>query len=81
MEPRFRLVQPRTEVRQVRSFNPDDFALEQVVIGTAPLDYKDPARFFERNVFTRAVTEHASVLVRRVCGHTANAAPMHTLIT
>ena len=36
-------VTPRPEVREGRSFNPDEFAiaLEQVVAGTAPLDYRD----------------------------------------
>ena len=41
----------REEVREGRSFNPDEFAiaLEQVVGGTAPVDYRDPKAFFARN--------------------------------
>ena len=37
MEPWYRLVTPRREVREGRSFNPDEFAiaLEQVVAGSA----------------------------------------------
>ena len=38
MEPWYKLVTPRKEVREGRSFNPDEFAiaLEQVVAGIAP---------------------------------------------
>lgn len=48
MEPWYKVVTPRKEVREGRSFNPDEFAiaLEQVVAGTAPEDYRDPAQFF-----------------------------------
>jgi len=42
MEPWYKVATPRKEVREGRSFNPDEFAiaLEQVVAGTAPKDYK-----------------------------------------
>ena len=38
LEPWYRVVTPRPEVREGRSFSPDEFAiaLEQVVAGTAP---------------------------------------------
>jgi hypothetical protein len=38
MEPWYRVVTPRKEVRKGRSFNPDEFtiALEQVVTGALP---------------------------------------------
>ena len=54
MEPWYKIVQPRPEVRGGRSFNPDEFAiaLEQVVAGTAPDDYKDAGKFFARTCFT-----------------------------
>ncbi len=83
MEPWYKVVTPRKEVREGRSFNPDEFAiaLEQVVAGTAPEDYKDPARFFERTLFTRALREHSGMIFRRLSGETANTAPVLTLIT
>ncbi len=61
MEPWYKVATPRKEVREGRSFNPDEFAiaLEQVVAGTAPEDYRDPAQFFARTCFTRALREHA----------------------
>jgi hypothetical protein len=56
MEPWWKLTTPRKEVREGRSFNPDEFAiaLEQVVAGTAPEDYQKPEQFFSRTCFTRA---------------------------
>ena len=46
MEPWYKVATPRKEVREGRTFNPDEFtiALEQVVAGTAPDDYKDLIR-------------------------------------
>src|SRR5438552_14196414 len=60
MDPWYRTITPRQEVREGRSFNPDEFAiaLEQVVAGTAPEDYRDPKKFFARTRFTRALTDH-----------------------
>lgn len=77
------MVTPREEVREGRSFSPDEFAiaLEQVVAGTAPPDYTDPAQFFSRTVFTRALREHAGMVLRRLAGETANTAPVLTLVS
>ncbi|MDR7548301.1 MAG: DUF499 domain-containing protein, partial [Armatimonadota bacterium] len=83
MEPWYRVVTPRKEVREGRSFNPDEFAihLEQVVSGRAPDDYRDPGKFFSRNVFTRALTEHTGMVLKRLAGRTEGTAPVLTLIT
>jgi hypothetical protein len=83
MEPWYRVATPRKEVREGRSFNPDEFAiaLEQVVAGTAPEDYRDPQQFFARTCFTRALREHAGMVLRRLSGRTENTAPVLTLIT
>jgi len=83
MEPWFKVATPRKEVRQGRSFNPDEFAihLEQVINKTAPEDYRDPKKFFNRTCFTRALREHAGMVLRRLSGETANTAPVMTLIT
>ena len=83
MEPWYRVVTLRKEVREGRSFNPDEFAiaLEQVVAGTAPVDYRDPAQFFARTFFTRALREHCAMVLRRLSGRSDNTAPVLTLIT
>ena len=83
LEPWYKVVLPRQEVREGRSFNPDEFAiaLEQVVAGTAPTDYTDPTAFFGRTCFTRALREHAGMILRRLSGETSNTAPVMTLVT
>lgn len=83
MEPWYKVATPRKEVREGRSFNPDEFAiaLEQVVAGTAPEDYRIPEQFFARTCFTRALKEHVGMVLRRLGGRTDNSAPVLTLIT
>lgn len=83
MEAWYRIATPRKEVREGRSFNPDEFAihLEQVIARTAPEDYREPKQFFARTCFTRALREHAGMVLRRLSGETANTAPVMTLIT
>ncbi|MGH7847197.1 MAG: DUF499 domain-containing protein, partial [Candidatus Binatia bacterium] len=83
MDPWYRVVTPRKEVREGRSFNPDEFAiaLEQVVAGTAPEDYTKPEQFFSRTCFTRALKDHAGMVLKRLAGKTENTAPVLTLIT
>lgn len=83
MEPWYKIATPRKEVREGRSFNPDEFAihLEQVVARTAPEDYSNPAQFFARTSFTRALRDHAGMVLRRLSGQTNNTAPVMTLIT
>lgn len=79
----YRVAVPRDEVRQGRSFNPDEFAihLEQVVAKRGTEDYRDPEKFFLRNVFTRALKEHAGMVLQRLSGITQNASPVLTLVT
>ncbi len=83
MDPWHVVVQAREEVRQGRSFNPDEFAihLEQVVSGRAPADYRDPEKFFARTSLTRALREHAGMVLRRLAGQTTSTAPVLTLVT
>lgn len=83
MEPWYKVATPRKEVREGRSFNPDEFAiaLEQVVAGRGPEDYRDPAQFFARTCFTRALREHAGMVLRRLSGRTDNTSPVLALIT
>lgn len=83
LDPWYKIALPRAEVREGRSFNPDEFAiaLEQVVSGRAPRDYQDPAQFFARTCFTRALKDHSAKVLRRLAGHTEGAPPVLTLIT
>lgn len=83
MEPWYRIVELRKEVREGRSFNPDEFAiaLEQVVAGTAPEDYQKPEQFFSRTCFTRALVDNSALVLRRLAGKTDNTVPVQTLVT
>ncbi len=83
MDPWYRVTTPRKEVREGRSFNPDEFAiaLEQIVAGTAPEDYRIPKEFFKRTCFTRALRDHTGMALRRLSGQTGNAAPVMALVT
>jgi len=83
MEAWYKTATPRKEVREGRSFNPDEFAihLEQVIARTAPEDYREPKQFFSRNCWTRALVEHSAMVLRRLSGETANTSPVMTLIT
>lgn len=83
MTPWYKVVTLRREVREGRSFSPDEFAvaLEQVVAGNAPLDYRDPKQFFSRTCFTRTLKQHTGMVLRRLAGKTENTAPVLTLIT
>jgi hypothetical protein len=83
MDPWYRIATPRKEVREGRSFSPDEFAiaLEQVVAGTAPEDYRLPEKFFARTYFSRALTDHSGMVLRRLTGKTENTSPVLSLIT
>ena len=83
MTPWYKVVTLRKEVREGRSFSPDEFAiaLEQVVAGTAPDDYCNPAQFFSRTCFTGALKENAGKVLRRLSGKTENTSPVLTLVT
>ncbi len=82
-DPWHKVVTPRKEVREGRSFSPDEFAiaLEQVAAGIAPLDYRDPEQFFSRTCLTRALGEHVGMVLRRLAGETRNTSPVLTLVT
>src|SRR5947209_6179094 len=83
MEPWYKVATPRKEVREGRSFNPDEFAiaLEQVVAGNAPDDYKKPDQFFARTCFTRALRDNSGLVLRRLAGKSENTAPVQALVT
>ena len=83
IEPWHRIATPRAEVREGRSFNPDEFAiaLEQVVAGTAPADYLDPAEFLARTYVTAAMRTQLGIVLRRLAGDTEDAPPVLSFVT
>lgn len=83
MEAWYKITTPRAEVREGRSFNPDEFAiaLEQVAADRGPEDYRKPEQFLDRTCFTRALKEHMGMVLRRLAGRTEHSAPVMTLVT
>lgn len=83
MESWYDVATPRPEVLAGRSFRPDEFAiaLEQVVAGTAPDDYRQPKAFFDRTCFTSSLMEQAGLVLRRLVGQTQNTAPVLSLVS
>ena len=69
VDPWYRMVTLRKEVREGRSFSPDEFAIA-VVADTAPEDYRAPAQFFSRTSFAGALQEHTGMVLRRLSGKT-----------
>ena len=83
MEPWYKVATPRKEVREGRSFNPDEFAiaLEQVVAGTAPEDYRDPGAVLRPHLLhagaARARRHGAAPTLREDRQHRAGADAHH----
>jgi hypothetical protein len=83
MKPWHQVVTPRKDLREGKPLDASEFAihLHQVVRGTAPADYVDPRRFFERTFITRGLGDVAVEVIRRLAGQTVNAAPVINLTT
>ena len=83
LPPWYTTVTLREEVREGRSFSPDEFAiaLQDVVAKRGPADYTDPEQFFARTFFTSALREHAAMTLRRLAGETSGTAPVMSLTT
>jgi predicted AAA+ superfamily ATPase len=83
MEPWYKIVVPRKELREGRSLDPSEFAvhLDQIIDGTAPEEYRNSDKFFARTYFTEALGEHITKVLRRLNGETENTAPILSLIT
>src|SRR5512137_33614 len=70
LKPWYKLVEPREDLREGRPLDAAEFAvhLDKVREGTAPDDYCDPQRFFDRNYMTKNLLSLASEVVRRLSG-------------
>ena len=81
MEPWYKVVTPRKEVREGRSFNPRRVrgSLWSKSCAHRTDDYREPKQFFARTYFTRALREHAGMVLRRLSGKTENTAPVLSL--
>ncbi len=69
-KPWYKIVEPREDLRECRPLDASEFAvhLDKVRDGTAPEDYKDPKRFFDRTYLTTNLTDLAAEMLRRLSG-------------
>jgi len=83
LKPWHQVAVPREDLRKGIPLDAAEFAiqLDQVLDGRAPLDYRDPARFFARTYFTRAYRELTVSVLRRLAGETVGTSPGINLIT
>lgn len=74
---------PREDLRQGKPLDAAEFAihLDQVVDGRAPLDYRDPQRFFARTYLTSAYRKMAVEVLRRLAGDIVGTSPGINLTT
>lgn len=77
------IVTPREDLRANKPLDASEFAvhLDHVRSGTAPIDYIDPERFFQRTYLTQTLLDMAAQTVRRLNGITTETSPVFNLTT
>lgn len=83
LKPWHQVAVPREDLRKGVPLDAAEFAihLDQVVDGRAPVDYRDPARFFARTYFTKAYRELTAGVFRRLAGETVGTSAGINLVT
>lgn len=83
VKPWYKVVDPREDLKEGRPLDASEFAvhLDKVREGTAPVDYQDPRRFFERTYLTETLKEFSSEVVARLSGKTVGANAAFNLTT
>ncbi len=83
LKPWHQVAVPREDLREGVPLDAAEFAihLDQVIDGRAPLDYRDPKRFFARTYFTAAFRKMAVEVMRRLAGDVVGTSPGINLTT
>src|SRR5580658_1757485 len=83
LKPWYKVVTPREDLRENRPLDASEFAvhLDHVRNKTAPADYRDPQRFFERTFLTKNLTELAAGVLRRLSGIKVETSAVYNLTT
>jgi len=83
LKPWYNVVVPREDLREGKPLDASEFAvhLDHVRAGTAPVDYKDPARFFGRTYLTQNLLDLAAQTIRHLSGITTETSPVFNLST
>jgi len=79
----YNVITPREDLVAGKPLDASEFAvhLDHVRVGTAPLDYTDPERFFQRTYMTQALLDMAAQTVRRFSGIITETSPVFNLTT
>ncbi len=74
---------PREDLREGKPLDASEFAvhLDKVRDETAPPDYKEPERFFDRTYLTKYLTDLAAQVVRRLSGEKTETSAVFNLAT
>src|SRR5438552_6632594 len=83
LKPWYKVVTPRADLREGKPLDASEFAvhLDQVRQGSAPADYQEPERFFERTYLTRNLVSLASEVIRRLSGEKTETNAIFNLAT
>ena len=83
LKPWHQVAVPREDLRRGIPLDAAEFAihLDQVIDGRAPLDYRDPKRFFDRTYLTKAYRELIVQVLKRLSGETLGTSPGINLVT
>ncbi len=83
LKPWHKVVEPREDLRSGRPLDASEFAvhLDKVRDGTAPDDYRDPKRFFDRNYMTTNLLGLGGEVLRRLSGIKTETSAVFNLAT
>ena len=83
LKPWYQVATPREDLRKGIPLDAAEFAihLDQVMDGRAPLDYREPERFFARTYLTAAFSKMAAEVMRRLAGEVVGTSPGINLTT
>ncbi|HHW19260.1 MAG TPA: ATP-binding protein [Firmicutes bacterium] len=83
LKPWHQVAVPREDLRAGKPLDAAEFAihLDQVIDGRAPLDYREPERFFARTYLTEAYKKMIVEVMRRLAGDVVGTSPGINLTT
>lgn len=83
LKPWYKIATPREDLREGKPLDASEFAvhLEKVRLGTAPRDYSDAERFFERTYLTETLCDLAGEVVRRLSGEITETSAVFNMAT
>lgn len=83
LKPWYKVVTPREDLREGKPLDASEFAvhLDKVRLGSAPQDYRDPERFFDRTYLTETLCALGGEVVRRLSGETTETSAVFNMLT